>query len=314
MDATPNDAQRVLSRLIRDVVTDVTAADPHDVWKKLTAAGFIEFGLPLGADGLGFGPAEFCLIFEELGAELCDARFVRSALLVLGLWRNTAQEEMLSEALEHVRAQTLSIDAGTHLPEIGSSPAHGQQRPGEMLLRGVSDAQGSWTWVLSRSSSEVSEPRFETSRTADEVRRAFDRDRLMVAAYLVGVARRALELARTRAASRLLGGRPLLERQAVAHEVARAAVTVETARLETWEAACREDVSHLNFTALASALDAAVANAHVAVQLHGAAGTSHVQVTDVYSIAYRAAATWGPSSSLWRSAAARRYAGEGAGP
>ncbi|MEV3985327.1 acyl-CoA dehydrogenase family protein [Nonomuraea sp. NPDC049758] len=260
----------MLSRFIGNTVAGATAADPHDVWKRLSAAGFDEFVRSVDAGGLGLGPLEFCLVFEELGARLCDPHHVRGALLAAGL----RDDGRPGEASEVFRTPQPATEPGTPLPVLVPSPG------------------------------------FELGTSTDEVARAFDRDRLMVAAYLAGVARRALGLARARGADRLLGGRPLLERQSVAHNVARAAVTAETARLEVWEAADRGE-AYLVLTALASALEAAVANAHLAVQLHGAAGTSCPQVIDVYGTAYAAAATWGPPSSLWREAARRRYPEEG---
>lgn len=153
---------------------------------------------------------------------------------------------------------------------------------------------------------------------AQFAQQAEDLEQVRHAAYTVGVGRRALELARERAARRVVGGTALIERQAVAHRVARAAFALQSARFEVYQAAWAlehtEAGSHLALTALAAAGRAAVGAAHDAVQIFGAAGTSRADVVAVYRAAYRAATAYGSPDRLWRAAADRRYRTAGAGP
>ncbi|MBB5805002.1 alkylation response protein AidB-like acyl-CoA dehydrogenase [Saccharothrix ecbatanensis] len=298
MDITLGPAQRELRGLVRDQLADVVPDDPHAVWKKLAATGLVELALPADQGGLGLGHADLCLVHEELGARLCDGRFVRGAHVVLDLWAPD------SAAVAELRRRTPAVDAGRVVP-LGPAP-HDGPRP-EVV---VDVADGNRRWEPATGESEV-----DTSPvSADVVDAALHRDRVRGAAYHVGVARRAVELAADRVATRLLGGRPLVERQASAHRLARAAIAVELARVEVWEAACALDAGvdrHLSRTALATAVEAAITAAHAVVQLHGAAGTSDPAVGAVYRAAYGAVDVWGPPSVLWRAAADERHGVEG---
>ncbi|MEO6088256.1 MAG: acyl-CoA dehydrogenase family protein [Umezawaea sp.] len=293
MDTTLSEGQRELRGLVHGQLADVVPADPHAVWKKLAAVGLVELALPVDLGGLGLGNADLCLVHEELGARLCDSRFVRGAQVVLDLW------EPGSAAVDFLRRRTPAVDASQVVP---TGAAHDDAQRPDAVIRAAAGDEG-WQLV-----SEVDSP---TVRGGSAV---LDRDRVRAAAYYVGVARRALELAAGRTATRLLGGKPLVERQASAHRLARAAMTVELARFEVWQAACALDGGtddHLARTALATAVEAAIGTAHAAVQLHGAAGTSDAAVTAVYRAAYAAIDVWGPPSALWRAAANRHYGWEG---
>jgi alkylation response protein AidB-like acyl-CoA dehydrogenase len=309
MDVTLNPAQRNLGLVIRDASARIVGGDARAAMQHMFGIGFIEFALPRGDGGLGFGTQEFCIIFEEFGVCLIAVRFIRSALLVLDLWGAGTQAGLLPQAAELMRSSVVTVDAGAILPHIGlGSP---EQAAG-LLLREVPAEPGLRAWSLSRAAG-LREPVLPTTVcTVQEAERILDRDRVRTAAYLTGVARRGLELARARASGRLLGGRPLIERQAVAHLVARAAMATETAGLEVLEAACQENgagqATHLYLTALATAMEAAITCAHTAVQIYGAAGTSCTAITEVYDTAYAAPGNWGPPSALWCDAAARRYA------
>jgi alkylation response protein AidB-like acyl-CoA dehydrogenase len=278
MDVTLNPAQRNLGLVIRDASARIVGGDARAAMQHMFGIGFIEFALPRGDGGLGFGTQEFCIIFEEFGVCLIAVRFIRSALLVLDLWGAGTQAGLLPQAAELMRSSVVTVDAGAILPHIGlGSP---EQAAG-LLLREVPAEPGLRAWSLSRAAG-LREPVLPTT------------------------------VCTARASGRLLGGRPLIERQAVAHLVARAAMATETAGLEVLEAACQENgagqATHLYLTALATAMEAAITCAHTAVQIYGAAGTSCTAITEVYDTAYAAPGNWGPPSALWCDAAARRYA------
>lgn len=137
------------------------------------------------------------------------------------------------------------------------------------------------------------------------------RDMVRGAAHLVGLAERALDLARLRAERRVVGGKPLVEHQAVAHRLARAALVTRAAEIGTWEAAWHHDhgtpEDHLAPAAIAAAGDAALSSVRTTAQVYGAAGTSDRTLTQLYRVVHAEAAVWGPPARLWDLAARYRF-------
>ena len=101
-----------------------------------------------------------------------------------------------------------------------------------------------------------------------------------LAACFVGLARAAFEHARDYAAERKSTGRPIAQHQAVALKLAEMAINVETARLHVWQAAaaCETDPMRaamlLAPMAKATAVDMAIRNAELAVQVLGGYGVT----------------------------------------
>ncbi len=80
-----------------------------------------------------------------------------------------------------------------------------------------------------------------------------DVSRISIAASCVGLAQRAVELARDHARRRVTFGKPLAERQAIQFMLAEMAVDVQAARLLVWEAAQRVDAGEACTTEAAMA-------------------------------------------------------------
>ncbi len=101
-----------------------------------------------------------------------------------------------------------------------------------------------------------------------------------LAACFVGLARAAFDHARSYAADRRSMGRPIAAHQAVALKLAEMAINVETARLHVWQAAaaCATDPMRaamlLAPIAKATAVDMAIRNAELAVQVLGGYGVT----------------------------------------
>lgn len=101
-----------------------------------------------------------------------------------------------------------------------------------------------------------------------------------LAACFVGLARAAYEHARDYAAERRSIGRPIMQHQTVALKLAEMAINVETARLHVWQAAaaCETDPMRaamlLAPMAKATAVDMAIRNAELAVQVLGGYGVT----------------------------------------
>jgi alkylation response protein AidB-like acyl-CoA dehydrogenase len=101
-----------------------------------------------------------------------------------------------------------------------------------------------------------------------------------LAACFVGLARAAFDHAKDYAAQRRSIGRPIMQHQTVALKLAEMAINVETARLHVWQAAaaCESDPMRaamlLAPMAKATAVDMAIRNAELAVQVLGGYGVT----------------------------------------
>ena len=79
--------------------------------------------------------------------------------------------------------------------------------------------------------------RGESTGRSSGALQAFERTRPIVGIQAVGIARAALEFATDYARTRVQGGRPIIEHQAIAHMLAEMATRVDAARLLCWRAA-----------------------------------------------------------------------------
>jgi alkylation response protein AidB-like acyl-CoA dehydrogenase len=101
---------------------------------------------------------------------------------------------------------------------------------------------------------------------------------ICLAACFVGLARAAFEHAKGYAADRKSIGRPIMQHQNVALKLAEMGINVETARLHVWQAAaaCASDPMRAGMLlapmAKATAVDMAIRNAELAVQVLGGYG------------------------------------------
>lgn len=132
------------------------------------------------------------------------------------------------------------------------------------------------------------------------------------AAVALGTAQRALVLARHRAGTRFVGGRPLIERQSTGHRLARGAAQIAVARATVLAAGRDEDAGiaaeYRAPASAAAAAEAAFTCAQALVQVFGAAGTSDPDATAAFEACQAAASAAGPVPRLWLQAGRRRPA------
>lgn len=136
-----------------------------------------------------------------------------------------------------------------------------------------------------------------------------DRELLARAAVAIGAGQHALVLARRRAGTRRVAGRPLIEFQSTGHRLAAASARVALARAALFEAGrCEEEggAGHQAPACAALAASAAFNAAQVLTQAFGAAGTSDPAATAAFEACQRAASAAGPPTQLWVQAGRRR--------
>jgi len=216
-------------------------------WHELSELGWAGIFVDEQHGGQGLGIVELVILMEELGYALAPVPFLSNAAAGLALQH---------AGDEHLRARWL--------PGIASGEARGTVgvvRSGEAAL--VPDADSAAVIVLfdggTGSLHEPSECELEPIETIDATRRfarvrakgegaplgdiagAWDRIAAAVAAELVGVSQRAMEMAVAYARERKQFDRPIGAYQAVSHRCADMLRAVESARSTTYWAAWAAD-------------------------------------------------------------------------
>ncbi|WP_458686463.1 acyl-CoA dehydrogenase family protein [Nocardia tengchongensis] len=90
MDFEYTEAQRDLSGLARELLTDWAARNPRpgdsgfdpELWRAMAGAGLLEAALPERVDGGGFGVLEQCAVLIEIGRTLAPAPYSTSIAVV----------------------------------------------------------------------------------------------------------------------------------------------------------------------------------------------------------------------------------------
>ncbi|GAA1551712.1 hypothetical protein GCM10009827_085400 [Dactylosporangium maewongense] len=143
--------------------------------------------------------------------------------------------------------------------------------------------------------------------TEERWRRALDAARLRQAALLLGVADRILEVARAHVNTRVQSGRPLVERQTVAHRLATLVGEGDGWRLvlhrAAWQFDRDEDASAASV--LAALAEHAQLASRTALQLHGVRGMlAHSTTATAYRQVSVESTRLGSPADLWLAAAA----------
>jgi alkylation response protein AidB-like acyl-CoA dehydrogenase len=238
-------ADRLKPEAWRSLVEDRTYAD--ELWGELGELGWPGIQLAEEHGGQGLGMVELAILTEELGYALAPTPFFSTAAAGLVLTEAGSEEQ---------RARWL--------PPLASGEAIGTVRTvteGEAPL--VPDAQdadvlvlldGLSGMVVERGSADIepedtidSTRRFARVRASDgdplagDPLPALDRVEIALAAELVGIAQRAMEMAVDYAKEREQFGRPIGAYQAVSHRCAQMMLEVESARSTTLYAAWAAD-------------------------------------------------------------------------
>jgi alkylation response protein AidB-like acyl-CoA dehydrogenase len=294
MDFDFNDEQREIKSTARDFlgsrfkpekVRELAESDnPYDddLWRQISELGWPGIAISEEHGGLGLGTVELVILQEELGYALAPTPFIANAYA--GALIQTAGSD-------EQRAQWL--------PGIASGEARGAAELDADPDPLVGAADGAAILVLAEGDgARLVEPEaatlerldlIDTTRayyrvTADggdslpgDVAPAVDTGAVALAAELVGVGQRALDMAVEYAKEREQFGRPIGAYQAVSHRLAEMLWDVEEARSLTYYAAWAADAEPETLPLAASmakarASDAANSVTHNAIQTFGGIG------------------------------------------
>jgi alkylation response protein AidB-like acyl-CoA dehydrogenase len=289
-----NDEQREIKSTARDFlgsrfkpekVRELAESDsPYDddLWKQMCELGWPGIAISEEYGGLGLGVVELVILQEELGYALAPSPFIANAYAG-ALIQQAGSDEQRSR----------------WLPGIASGEARGAAELDADPDPIVGAAGGASILVLAEGDgARLVEPEaatlerldlIDTTRayfrvTADggeslpgEIAPAVDTGTVALAAELVGVAQRALDMALDYAKEREQFGRPIGAYQAVSHRLAGMLWAVEEARSLTYYAAWAADAEPESLPLAASmakarASDAANSVTHDAIQTFGGIG------------------------------------------
>ncbi|MFT4008946.1 MAG: acyl-CoA dehydrogenase [Nocardioidaceae bacterium] len=293
MRATFTQDQLDIAKTVRSLVGSepVTARScVADGWRApaLDATLLSDFGLlgvPEVAGGVGSPLVDLLVAVEALGESLVPTRFVSHAAAVqLLAGSGTVDEDMLQGA----RLLTPAVDVANAPGWASEAPStdrrilvpHASSADGIVVLSPAGVRLGDFTPVSPRESFDPSFPLFDAVVATDDSVPVGDgalRASLVAAAALCGVAQGAIDLAAGHARTREQFGRVIGSFQAVAFQLAEAAIARKAAWDLTLYAAWavdrgRAEAAMQVHAAKASAGKAAVFAAERSIQVHGGMG------------------------------------------
>ena len=263
------DDQRELAASVRRFVErhvgdDVARAEVHEMptpwWKGLAELGV----LALGTDGAG-GALDVAAVCEELGRGAVPGPF--AATFVAAQLLDGAERAPLIDGA--------AVVAVGELPLVAWSPVATQVIELDGPTAWLADVRGPVEEVATTAGEPWGRVTLERRRELDGVDRALAFGDVVLAAYLVGLGGRLLDVAVGYARDRKQFGRSIGEFQAVAHPLADVALGVRAAAALVRIAAAAwddGDAGAAAATARLSATRAALRAAYQAHQVHGAMG------------------------------------------
>ena len=261
----------------------------HQGWQELAGLGWFGLGLDAAAGGVGAGPSEEILLFRELGRVVAPPRILFTAVAALAA--AAAGETALAERIASggtLIALAVREDHETGGGVVGRRRLYEAEGAQAALL-----VDGDQIRLLDLAGRDLGlRPCFDTSISmslADlsdapalcdvtDGRLALRAD-LLLAAYQVGIAEKALEMIVSYAKVRETFGRPIGAYQAVRHPCAEMAARGEEARALTFLASvaladAAPDAALQVSAARVLAEEAALKNADDNIQLHGGIGVT----------------------------------------
>jgi hypothetical protein len=235
--------------------------------RRLAKVGVAGLAVPARFDGLGAGPVELAVVFEQLGRHAVPGPVVESFAAVPALLADTPGAERWLPGLA----------AGDLLATVALPPHVPYALDADVAVPFLAEGNTVHAGVAGSLRSSVDKARRLFDVSAAErlgpgaVDRAFELGVLCCAAQLVGLGAGLLERASAYVRQRKQFGRPVGEFQAVKHHLASVHVALEFARPLVHGAAvtvAARDVS----AARVAAADAAYRAARAALQVHGAVG------------------------------------------
>lgn len=291
----------------------------RDVWTKLAGMGVVGLTAPESAGGLGLGPLDWVLLFEEAGRVALPAPLVETTAVAIPLlasvgeaeWaaRAAAGDAVVAVALAPIGLVPYAAEADLLVTQEGDEVHVFPKGEFEVLerVRSVDHAR-----PLARvdgppsSRSERLSGREGERALAD----AFDRGALATAAELCGLGEHLVRAAVEYATQRKQFGAAIGTYQAVKHHLADAHIALAYARplvhAAAWHLAeATDERSTYVSMAKAYASDAAVLASKKALQVHGAIGYTWEYDLQLWmKKAWALAAAWGDAASHRRRVAA----------
>ncbi len=265
------------------------------LWADLAEMGVLGLAVPEADGGLGLGAVDWVLLAEEAGYAALPHPLTETAFVVAPLVAATGDPHgVLAELVDGSRrASALPLgsalvpygDSVTYLIAIDHRPATNPAWLARRIKGGLAvgdrpEARRTLADALDPGRHLVQLGAWESDAgfgTAEDAEAAFDRGALAVAAELVGLGRRMLDLTVAYATERRQFGVPIGSQQAVKHHLADAAMGLRFAAPATYGAAWAlgsgdPQAQRAVSTAKALASDAARQASRAALQCHGAIG------------------------------------------
>lgn len=283
------DDQLAFADAVRDLLRDQCTPDrvravwdggePYvrDVWDKLAGMGVVGLTAPESAGGLGMGPLDWVLLFEEAGRVALPAPLVETTAVAIPLLTAVGEHDWAARAAagEAIVAVVLDLDA----PVAYGAHADALVAGDRLFVRGE--------WRVGEEPPSVDHGRplayvdLEDGAglplAGADLAGAFDRGALATAAELCGLGERLLSMAVDYAIDRKQFGVAIGSYQAIKHHLADVRIALSYARplvhAAAWHLA-NETPERSTYVSMAKAYasDAAVLASRKALQVHGAIG------------------------------------------
>jgi alkylation response protein AidB-like acyl-CoA dehydrogenase len=283
MDLTPNDEQVAFLTATADWCSEAMPIDsartrPTDLWQQMQAMGLTGIAAPEAHGGMGLDFATEALVFAELGRHLAP----------LGLLSTAVGNRWFEDGFNYKLALALPGDRDTDLRVLDPAGSGGvlMATPNEVRVFDIPDQ---FTNLVTREKhvtphQPTIDPTTDQSRQAWTTTAVFTDDRraalhlqLLAAAYAVGCADLARDMATDYAKVREQFERPIGWFQAIKHICADMAVRCAGARSQLYYAACALDAgtgeaAYHVAAAKRLADTAALDNGRANIQVHGGIG------------------------------------------
>ncbi|MGE0067592.1 MAG: acyl-CoA dehydrogenase family protein, partial [Solirubrobacterales bacterium] len=283
-----DDEQKEIRRSAREMVAskfslgrtrELSEAGKFDAdgWASVVELGWPGVAVAESDGGAGLGMVALAILSEELGYGLAPVPFAGSAMVaeaIAAAGSESQRERWLAQLAAGdvvggvVAADGLAVNAAADVFVV----LH-PDRP-QLIERDEAEIEPLATIDLTRSYARVSG---KGKPLPGDVAAGFDRARLVLAAELTGIARRAMEIAVAYACEREQFDRPIGSFQAVAHRCADMFLEIESAEVLTYAAAWTAEAEPASLPraaalAAAKACDAAIQVTGSAIHVHGGIG------------------------------------------
>src|SRR4051794_1803219 len=288
-----NEDQQEIKRTARDLLTSrstfekvrkAAEAKAYDdaLWKELVELGWPGIAISEEYGGQGLGTVELAILCEELGYAVAPSPF---------LWTVTAAAVIQAGGSDEQRARWLpALASGEATGALGAADGLvpdadaaavivllGEDGVPRLLAREDADVTAVESIDPTRRTARVSAPSTHGEALGDAAAEGVDRATVAVAAELVGVSQRALEMTLAYVKERKQFDTPVGAYQAVSHKCAQMLKDTEGARSATYFAAWAADAETERLAEAASLAKAAASDGSrdvtaSAIQAHGGIG------------------------------------------